>query len=352
MAVDYKELANRFLASWQQERTQKIKICLFGQPGAGKSSLINELAGQKVAQVGQATDTTRKVQLVELADVIYVDLPGYGTSLFPENKYFTGFNPLQYDVFLCVFADKLHEADVDFFSRIARTGRPCLFVRNKCDGLYDPKRSLKELKQGIREDVARLVGSGEQLLFTSCRHNKPAAVRGIPELELAVGSLLPEALRDKFYRHAKAYTEEALLVKKASAEAALRKFMMLAAGNGLNPVLGVDAAIDAQILKSLYKAIRESFGIGEREVEPEGPTSRIVKKLAEGVTGERVTKGLTYLLKKKAEGRAAKLIPLAGGVAVMGFNAGSMYFLGKKYIDQCYEYAKQRLAAEIVMGAI
>ena len=58
------------------------------------------------------------------------------------------------------------------------------------------------------------------------------------------------------------------------------------------------------------------------------------------------------MLRKRVGGRTAKLIPLAGGVAVMGFNAGSMYFLGQKYIDQCYEYAKQRLAAEIVMGAV
>lgn len=352
MAVEYKELANRFLASWQRERTQKIKICLFGQPGSGKSSLINELAGKKLAHVGQATDTTRKAQIVEMPDVIYVDLPGYDTSLFPENKYFTGFNPLQYDLFLCVFAGKLHEADINFFCRLARTGRTCIFVRNKCDGLYDPKRSRRELEKAITEDVHRLVGPEEQLLFTSCRHDKPAAVRGIPELEQAIAGKLPEALQDKFYRHAKAYTQEALLIKRVSAEASLKKFMMLAAGNGLNPILGMDAAIDAQILKKMYEAIRDAFDIGEKEVEPEGPSSQFVKKLAEGVTGERVTKGLTYVLKKRVGGRTAKLIPLAGGVAVMGFNAGSMYFLGQKYIDQCYEYAKQRLAAEIVMGAV
>ena len=352
MAVDYKALANKFLASWQKERTQKIKICLFGQPGAGKSSLINELVGQKVAQVGQGTDTTRRAQIVETPDVIYVDLPGYGTSLFPENKYFTGFNPLQYDLFLCVFAGKLHEADVDFFCRVARTGRPCLFIRNKCDGLYDAKRSRRELEQGIADDVHKQIGQGEQVLFTSCRHNVPAAARGIPELEAAIGGMLPEAVQAKFYRHAKAYTQEALLLKRTCAEASLKRFMLLAAGNGLNPVLGMDAVIDAQILKKMYQAIREAFGIGEKEVEPEGPASQVVKRLAEGVTGERVTKGLTYMLRRRAEGRAAKLIPLAGGLAVMGFNAGSMYFLGQKYIEQCYAYAKQRLAAEIVMGAV
>ena len=271
MAGDYKHLASQFLQAWQRERDHKIKICLFGQPGAGKSSLINELAGQRVARVSQATDTTREAQIVECPDVIYVDLPGYDTSLFPENAYFSTFNPLQYDLFLCVFAGKLHQADVDFFGKIARTGRVCLFVRNKCDGLYDPSCSREELEAKIRRDLHHQVGPRETLVFTSCRRNRPAGERGIPELERAMGALLPEAQRDRFFRHAKAYTEEALQVKRRAAERSLKKFMMLAAANGLNPVIGMDAALDSQILKSLYRAVREAFGLSEKEVLPQGP---------------------------------------------------------------------------------
>lgn len=359
MATDYKNILSQFLDSWQKERDNKIKICLFGQPGAGKSSLINELSGQRVASVSQSTDTTREAQIVECPDVIYVDLPGYDTSLFPENKYFSAFNPLQYDLFLCVFAGKLHKADVDFFGKIARTGRTCLFVRNKSDGLYDPQLSKKDLERQIISDVHHQVGPLEKVVFTSCRRNKPATERGIPELERAIGDMLPEALQNKFFRHAKAYTEEALQAKRKAAAGTLKKFMALAAANGLNPVMGMDAAIDSQILKSMYKAIRDSFGVSEKEVKPQGPKSQVVKKLAEGVTGERVTKGLTYVatrslksgLKKSTGGKlAVKLIPVAGGVAVMGFNAASLYYLGESYIDQCYEYAKQRLLAEIQMG--
>ena len=277
MAGDYKHLASQFLQAWQRERDHKIKICLFGQPGAGKSSLINELAGQRVARVSQATDTTREAQIVECPDVIYVDLPGYDTSLFPENAYFSTFNPLQYDLFLCVFAGKLHQADVDFFGKIARTGRVCLFVRNKCDGLYDPSCSREELEAKIRRDLHHQVGPRETLVFTSCRRNRPAGERGIPELERAMGALLPEAQRDRFFRHAKAYTEEALQVKRRAAERSLKKFMMLAAANGLNPVIGMDAALDSQILKSLYRAVREAFGLSEKEVLPQGPASQAVK---------------------------------------------------------------------------
>lgn len=44
------------------------------------------------------------------------------------------------------------------------------------------------------------------------------------------------------------------------------------------------------------------------------------------------------------------MIPVIGGAAVMGFNAASLYYLGQKYIDDCYTYALERLQAEIRMG--
>ena len=83
---------------------KKVKIAFFGQPGAGKSSLINELVGKKVAATGNGTDTTQIAQIIEYNEVVFVDLPGYGTCEFPANQYFTQFNPLQYDLFICVFS--------------------------------------------------------------------------------------------------------------------------------------------------------------------------------------------------------------------------------------------------------
>lgn len=80
----YGELAFRFLEAWQKEKEQKVRICLFGQPGAGKSSLINELIGEKKAKVGTGTDTTKEAQVIESGSVVYVDLPGYDTARFPK----------------------------------------------------------------------------------------------------------------------------------------------------------------------------------------------------------------------------------------------------------------------------
>lgn len=87
----------------------------FGQPGAGKSSLINELIGEKKAKVGTGTDTTKEAQVIESGSVVYVDLPGYDTARFPKKGYFSHFDPLQYDLFLCIFRASLRRLIQNFF---------------------------------------------------------------------------------------------------------------------------------------------------------------------------------------------------------------------------------------------
>ena len=347
----YGELAFRFLEAWQKEKEQKVRICLFGQPGAGKSSLINELIGEKKAKVGTGTDTTKEAQVIESGSVVYVDLPGYDTARFPKKGYFSHFDPLQYDLFLCIFSGKLTEADTEFFSRLQRLGRVCLFVRNKIDGLYAPFRSLKSLEEEIQKDVRHQVGPCAPLYFTSFRKDwGNAQKRGIPNLQEAIMDHLEPALKDRYARHAKAYTEHTLLLKRRAADRRVRKYTAMAAANGLNPVVGMDAVIDARILKEMYQGIRTDFGLGKWDLPIEGNRVNLVKKVAGGVTGERVTKGLSLLLRKRAGEKAAKFIPLAGAAAASLMNAGSMYYVGKEYVRICYEYARRRLQTEIEWG--
>jgi len=92
-----------------------VSIALFGQPGAGKSSLINKIVGKKLADVGVETDKTVDASSYEVNGLRFVDLPGYGTKNFPKENYFDRFNINQFDLFLCVISGKLHQADTEFF---------------------------------------------------------------------------------------------------------------------------------------------------------------------------------------------------------------------------------------------
>ena len=55
------------------------EIAFAGRSNAGKSSLINVLAGQKIAKVSQAPGKTRLLNFFKMGDsYIIVDMPGYG----------------------------------------------------------------------------------------------------------------------------------------------------------------------------------------------------------------------------------------------------------------------------------
>ena len=76
-----------------QNMNKDVKIALIGQPGAGKSSLINALTGKDLFETGVRTDVTVKKQEAKLNNLYIVDLPGYGTKRFPLNSWLEEFQP-------------------------------------------------------------------------------------------------------------------------------------------------------------------------------------------------------------------------------------------------------------------
>lgn len=108
-----------------------MRIVLFGQPGSGKSSLINAVCGREAVKTGELMEPTTDAVVVENGDVTFIDLPGYGTDGFPEEAFLERFRPFQYDLFLCVFSDKLRAADTRLFCMLEALKKPCIFVRSK-----------------------------------------------------------------------------------------------------------------------------------------------------------------------------------------------------------------------------
>ena len=92
-----------------------VKVALFGQPGAGKSSIINKIVGEKVAEVGVETDKTVELAWYKAKGLEFADLPGYGTKNFPKESYFQKFDMMQFDLFLCVTSGKFIKQTRSFF---------------------------------------------------------------------------------------------------------------------------------------------------------------------------------------------------------------------------------------------
>lgn len=189
----------------------RVSIALFGQPGCGKSSLINRLIGQRLAAEGVQNDVTTERKEYEWNGLTLVDLPGYDTARFPAGEYLARFKVLDFDLLLCVFDGKFHAADTALFHEVNRRGKTCLFVRNKHDTLWQEGKEVPDLEREVATNVAEQVGGPQDVYFTSCRLNT-----GLGQLELAIKAQLEPAKQERWVRAAKAYTAEFLDQKKVS----------------------------------------------------------------------------------------------------------------------------------------
>lgn len=323
----------------EQEQKALVRVALFGQPGAGKSSLINKLVGRRVAEVGVETDKTVDARDYQTDGVTFVDLPGYGTTRFPAATYWQQFDIDSFDCLLCVVSGKLQQTDVDFFNRLIEADKACVLVVNKHDELWEEGVSIEELERRKRDDLRRQIPKARDIVFTSCRSGA-----NIDVLQEEIAKHLEGAKRGRWARTAKAYTVKSLNGKRAACERLVTIAAGVSAANGLNPIPGVDIAVDLGVLTTLFSEIRDNYGLTEKRLSALQALPA-AKGLADQVLKYATREGLLLLLKQFA-GRqtvkeVSKYIPFVGQAvaATLGFTITNM--AGNSYLDDCHQLAKQ-----------
>jgi len=345
--MDIKEEAKKLKEKIEEEKKNPVKIALFGQPGAGKSSMINALVGETVAESGPTTDKTTEAQIIHWSDdMILVDLPGYDTSSFPPNEFFNEFNIMDYDLFLCVFSGKFHKADTDFFKKIKEEGKTSLLVRNQSDMLWQDGKTVEELKSEIIEDARKQVGSSnENVYFTSCKDKE-----GFDKLEEVIKSNLESAKRERWSRSAKAYTKEALEEKKDACKSLIKVRAGLAAANALNPIPGAGIAVDIVILMELFSEIKKNYGLTDEKINSLENVKQLSPLINKIVTYS-AREGIMVLLKKFA-GRetikqVSKYIPFVGQAIAASIGYGITLHAGNSFVDYCHLLSEKILDSEL-----
>ncbi len=328
-----------------KEREVSVKIALIGQPGAGKSSLINKLIGREIFEVGVQTDTTIEVQERKLDNnLTIVDLPGYGTSMFPIEQWLKKFQPEQYDLYLFVFDGKLHDSDAVLFDNLKRwrdeREHPFFIVRNKEDQIWDDFKNLEQLQLEIAQDVSSKMKSfSEKIYFTSCRKNT-----GIEELKQDIfNSDLPRVKKSKLIFEFKATSKQDLDNKRQICLDHLNYYAYGGAANAINPIPGVDVAVDLGVITDMFFEIRKTFGINE-EVQTALAKYEILTPAVKTVFNYVSKAGVTKLIEKVGarfvSKELVKYVPIAG----WAISAISGYYLikklGESYIDDCYRVAE------------
>ena len=331
----------------------RVRLALFGQPGAGKSSLINRLVGRQLAPTGTKNDITRAEQPYDWNGLHLVDLPGYGTPLFPADTYFEKFDIMSFDFFLCVFAgSRLTENDVSFFKRLKDEGKQILFVCNQRDSLWsDDGTPIELIEKEIEDNLKEQISSETiKLFFTSCRNK-----HGIGELSKQIWILLGninERKQEVWARSAKAYSKDFLEEKRRACEKLVALYAALSAANTLNPIPGLDISVDLGILIALFKSVRDNYGLTDESLELAknlfGPAAA---QFINNIIGFATKDGLIQLLKRFA-GRAitkefAKWIPIVGQLISGGLAFGITMTAGTSYLNDCHSLAEKILEREL-----
>ncbi|MBR2142959.1 GTPase [Anaerovibrio sp.] len=318
------------------------QIALIGQPGAGKSSIINALMGAHVAETGASTDTTKDAMKYRYNFNLLVDLPGYGTDMFNMQTWKDKFNPAQYDVFVFVFSGKLMREDVEMLNTLIELKKsdsvehPIFLVRNHCEDIANDE----EIKR-ISEDIYGAINDTKDeipLYFVDCKSKK-----GFTELSHGFQSInyrkiWEQRIISSFRKECKKVLNGCIL----RACFTIENHSYVAAANGINPIPVLDTTVDLGIYFDMFSDIRNIYNIDEEDLERYSivPKVKIIVELA-------TKKGLLMFLKnfpgKVAIKNAMKFIPVIGCGASVGLGYKMCEWVGEEYIGDCNEAANEIL---------
>lgn len=166
-------------------------VAIVGRPNVGKSTLLNQLLGQKVSITAHKPQTTRHrilgIKTDGRAQIIYVDTPGiHNNAKLALNRYMnraatSSINDV--DVILFVI-DGMRWDDQDEYvlKKISTSDVPVILVLNKLDKVKD--------KESLLPNLEKLAGKMKftQLIPVSARTGE-----AVDALEDAVVQLLPES---------------------------------------------------------------------------------------------------------------------------------------------------------------
>lgn len=342
-----KDQAAEILEALRTEQQARVRIAVFGQPGAGKSSLINALTGQQLADAGVRTDMTTECTTYEWGQLILADFPGYGTERFPREGYLRRFDVLSFDLFLCVTASKFTAADAELFRELKAAGKTCVFVRNVADKLWQRGRTREELEGEIVADARRQVQDDTLAVrFTSCCTDE-----GVAALSTTIGEHLDAARAERWARSARAHSHALLQAKLEACRRYVSLAAAAAAANGANPLPGVDVAADVAILTTLFVTLRAAYGLEQEPLPAKALTLPLVAPQITRLVTFGTKQGALMLLKQFAKRatvkQVAKYIPFLGQLVAGGLGYSMALQAGNSYLDDCHTVARALLDHEL-----
>lgn len=130
-----------------EEQTKSGFVALIGRPNVGKSTLMNQIIGQKIAITSSRPQTTRnRIQTVytdERGQIVFVDTPGIHKAKNRLGDYMVGVaNQSMHDVDVILWlvepTDYIGEGEKHIISQLKQVKIPIILVINKMDTVKYP----------------------------------------------------------------------------------------------------------------------------------------------------------------------------------------------------------------------
>jgi small GTP-binding protein len=336
----------RARAEFERREKECLTIALVGRGGAGKSSLINSLIGRKVCDVGVTTDKTKEAELHVWNQVVFVDLPGYGTRDFSLDRVMNEFSIRSFDMFIWCANGKFLEEDISVHDALSATGKPIIYVRTQCDNIYDDEKSDEDLESEITADLHHLIQRRVDLLFVSSNRRYSKFRERLARLTEVIEECALEAGQQKasiVYRDFRAFTEDFLRKKRAAVEDMVVTHSLIAAANGMNPVPGLNVAVDIGNVVKMLDRVSTAYSIdviAAAVVSGSPPTwllaaRNLLKTLAvEGALLLLRAAGTPVLMQQ-----IGKYIPVLGTFVSAGLGFLIVRSVGLKFVEECHNAA-------------
>lgn len=317
-----------------------LNVVVIGKTGVGKSTLINSVFGENVAEVGLGRPVTQSIRKLEKegTPLAIYDTPGLElqgdhsaenlleqvTNLVNEGIQSEDVNQAIHCIWYCIntASSRVEPTEMNFLRKLGENTKRCnvpvILVLTQAFS----KKKTEEMVTALRKEnlpVRQVVPVLAQDYEISEDYPKIKAF-GIDKLVELMSELLPDTVRDTFIALQIASND----LKRKRARAAVTAAAGAAALTGASPIPFSDAAILVPTQVSMLAGITAIFGL---PIEKSALTSIVSATI--GTAGATV-------LGKTVVSNLIKMIPGAGtivGAAISGTTAAALTgALGEAYI--------------------
>nr|WP_299201618.1 GTPase [uncultured Brumimicrobium sp.] len=352
------DILNKFEKDLESYKNAKIKCGIIGRSGTGKSSLINTIAGEHIAEVGEIETTMNVKEPIESNGLWFYDLPGCSTSNFPREDYIKEFKVNEFDCVILVTADRFFEDDLYLIQELIKIKIPVFIVRTKID--FSIERGIKrgipaeetytKVYNNLIENLNGLKVKGVYL--TSADHPKEYDFSKLLE---DIFFSLNDFKKERFIADINITSENILKEKRIIAKKIVVRHSALAAANGLNPIIGLDISLDVALLVKMSKEVQTIYGLNEEQQEfniqfLDKKSAKFIASKALQYTSKYGGKEAIILLLKKVSSSvitktASKWVPFVGQAIAAGIGFKMTSWIGSDMINDAEKIAVETYEA-------